>query len=92
MTLDDLREKTKAAYLEAAKVGNGLNQKPRFRDMNMRQAWNENYMVVAPFLIDPDSSRVVDPRLLKFHYAGEIYYHAKKHGLTSAMLLRLKRI
>lgn len=58
----------------------------------MREAWEENYASILPFMrAGMPVSGIFRPALLTFHLEGEIYYHAKKHGLKSAMLLKLSR-
>ena len=94
MTLKDLRERTKRACHEARQVRGGVTMKPRFGGMNMRQAWEENAKLMRPLLAkmdDNDMSWAPHASLVAFFLEGEIYYHAKEHGLQSAMLLKLSR-
>ena len=90
MTLKELRERTKQACLEARQVPQGIG-KPHYHGLNMREAWEENARVIKAArlaLIDLDS---LGSAFVTFHREGEIYYHAKKHGIQSAMLLKLSR-
>ena len=91
-TMKALREKTKRACHAARKVTNVVGQS-RYEGMNMLEAWRENKRTIRPFLEGGEESSMVVPQfMLDFHYAGEVYYHAKEHGLQSAMMLRLQRI
>ena len=93
MTLEDLREKTKEACLRARQADIIGFRGSRFRGLNMRQAWEENSKVIKYLLADgADLNDHLDSALVQFHYAGEIYYHAKEHGLKSAMMLKLQRL
>jgi hypothetical protein len=91
MTIDDLRERTKAACQEARQVTNDMNLKPRFRQgSNMREAWEQNARDLRPWLdAGYPAITTVNKALIKFYYEGLIYYHAKQHGLKSAMLFKL---
>ena len=91
MTLKALRERTKKACHAARQVHGGVTMKPRFGGMNMRQAWVENAKVIGPLLATENLTWTPDGRLVDFHREGEIYYHAKEHGLQSAMMLKLSR-
>lgn len=91
MTLKELRERTKQACHEARQVPQGIG-KPRFHGMNMRQAWEDSAKTVVPLLkAGLPEIEVLNSDLIVFYREGEIYYHAKKHGIQSAMLLKLSR-
>ena len=92
MTLKDLKARTARAYKEARAVPQSIG-KPRFHGLNMRQAWVANTKVIKAFLDLGEPTSMVIPKALKtFHNEGEIYSHAKEHGIASAVLLRLNRI
>lgn len=91
MTLNDLRERTKTTCHEARQIPQGIG-KPRWHGLNMRQAWEENAKTIVPFLEAGDAAGVIPSPMVRFHLEGEIYYHAKAHGLQSAMMLKLQRI
>ena len=58
----------------------------------MRQAWEDTAKSVIPLLgAGLPAIQVLNSDLINFYLEGEIYYHAKKHGLQSAMLLKLSR-
>lgn len=83
MTLRELREQLKAAYALAT-----VDYTESSKNRNMRQFWVKvNYT-----LSKTNWNSRVDPNLHRFNQLGLIYYHAKKHGMQSAMLLRLKSI
>ena len=86
MTLRHLREELKATY-ELVKHSYSSTQTD---NANMREFWID----VAAFLNTravQDGIAIVHESIINFHRAGELYYHAKKHGLQSAMLLKLSR-
>ena len=58
----------------------------------MRQAWESNARLIVPLLESNEVSRLLPNSMVRFHLEGEIYYHAKAHGLQSAMMLKLQRI
>ena len=84
MTLNDLREKVKAAYPAARQSFISMTSD----HANMRQFWLEVAKEIAFAAELPPEIRPVKP-LYDFYMAGFIYYHAKKHGLQSAMMLKL---
>lgn len=91
MTLKELRERTKRACHAARQVPHGIG-KPRFHGMNMRQAWEDTAKTVCPLLkAGMPALEVLNSDLIQFYREGEIYYHAKNHGIKSAMLLKLSR-
>lgn len=83
ITLDDLREKMKAAYPDARRW--------LFTDSDrasMRQFWDHVDSIIEIHNEQP-SGGIIRPDIVRFHRAGLIYYHAKKHGVKSAMLWKL---
>jgi hypothetical protein len=92
VTLKDLRERTKRACHEARQVYISPGKR-RFEGLNMRQAWEETASTLEAFIVaGADATKVIPSPLLQFYREGEIYYHAKKHGMASAMMLKLQRI
>lgn len=84
MTLDDLREKMKAAYPGACDKFAFINSDRA----NMRQSWVQVCEVIKLHEALPGKG-FVHPDVIRFHQAGIVYYHAKKHGLKSAAMLKL---
>lgn len=92
MTLKDLRERTKEAC-HAARQVNETPWRKRFHGLNMRQAWEDTAKTVRPLLkAGLPELEVLNSDLVNFYREGEIYYHAKEHGMKSAMMLKLQRI
>lgn len=89
VTLNYLREQTKETY-KITREQDTLSWPHRFRGLNMRQAWEKNRELIEPFLESSDLMKF-PAHMINFHRAGEIYYHAKEHGLKSAMFLKLQR-
>lgn len=84
MTLNDLREQMKAS-LPAAR----LVYKHNFEhDINMREFWVKVRNHIKLHENFPSMPKPA-PAVYKFYEAGRIYYHAKKYGLRSAMMLKL---
>jgi hypothetical protein len=88
-TLQDLRNNATAAFadfMEYRKEINVLMYKPEpKRPGTMRQVWKRNKRVLNSHLNADHYNEV----LSKLDRACEIYYHAKKYGLQSAMLMKL---
>jgi hypothetical protein len=85
MKLSDLRERMKAAY-PAARSSYASMTSDR---ANMRELWVEIGRVVDLNDQLPGDGGL-HPSILRFHRAGQLYYHAKKHGVRSAMMMRLQ--
>jgi hypothetical protein len=87
-----LREKLKVARENL--LMSDLNNS--WHDRNMREMWQDSKEVLAH--IDEGIAHGIHPRsrdiptydaMRKFKRAADVYYHAKQHGLQSAMLMRL---
>lgn len=93
MTLDDLREQLKSAfqsYLDyRASMMTGVTDVRTRPTMNMRQCYDFNKKWLEGGGAKPSEKfrKVLD----QFILAGDVYYHAKKHGIESAILYRLAR-
>jgi hypothetical protein len=89
MTLEDLRNQTKAAWL-AVIDDHKINSyhRPPFKDMNMRQSWADNYGFVA-IMEQNWPGEKISPLRVKFRDIGRLYYYAKDHGIEAAMLWKL---
>lgn len=85
MTLNDLREKLKAAYPAARQTFASMTSDKA----NMRQFWVE--AMAAMKFNEAVPGGFLHEDLVKFIEAGRIYYHAKDHGLQSAMMLKLSQ-
>lgn len=91
MTLDDLREQLKREfqlYLDyrASMMTGAVHTRPR-PALNMRQCYEFNKKWLEAGQPTPKYRAVLE----RFIRAGDVYYHAKKHGLESAMLFKLSR-
>jgi hypothetical protein len=84
ITINDLREQMKAA-LPAARAA---YKHKSTKTYNMREFWMEVGDLIKFHEKLPPAAQPV-PAIYKFYEAGRIYYHAKKHGLQSAMMLKL---
>lgn len=91
MTLNDLREQLKAAY-PAARQSYASNLSANH---NMRQFWKDVQFYLKWYstrqIIDRHAYPEPHSSIVRFYQAGEIYYHAKQHGIESAVLLKLSR-
>lgn len=93
MTLDDLREQLKDAFdvylvYRASMMTGATNVRER-PAMNMRQCYqfNKNWLEGDGAKPSEKFRKVLD----QFIRAGDVYYHAKKHGVESAVLFKLSR-
>lgn len=90
MTLNDLREQLKEAFEEyityRGQMATGVVARGR-PALNMRQCYEYNKKWLEASQPTPKYRAVLE----KFIRAGDVYYHAKKHGLQSAMLFKLSR-
>lgn len=87
MTVNDLREKLKIQFENyvryRAEMASGRDS-PRPR-LEMRRCYLHAKDLLESDHLTPKYRAVLD----KFVKAGDVYYHAKKHGVKSAMMLRL---
>jgi hypothetical protein len=96
MTIAALRSLTAQAYLAATDITipNRKGNWCPFKHRNMRQSWILTSNDLIPWISAgewPLEYDVALPLLYEFEKRGRIYYHAKKHGLASAMLMRLSQ-
>ncbi len=85
-TLNDLREDLKRVFAEYSTYRASMNPPNGSRNKSMREHYNFCKKVIVKSPNITARYRDIATRLVR---AGDIYYHAKKHGLQSAMLLKL---
>lgn len=95
-TLNDLRERLKEAFEEFVEYRSRhiLTTDPPRPRTNMLQSYRYSKRLLEWRTINANSAGIrltseYTVILRKFVAAGDIYYHAKKHGVKSAMLLKL---
>jgi hypothetical protein len=91
MTLNDLREQTKTAYVAFRYYREkGLDQNPEW--MNMMEAWRfcwRYYSFGGRLEMGLSFRKEYHHLTMNLAKAGDAYYYAKKHGIQATLLRRL---